>query len=81
MMQQELFYTEPDDTQALRAARKAIAAWSLPRAAARIAAAKQQQAGGTEVLKVSRVGHAAAAALSFSGGSSSTQVIAAWSLL
>lgn len=41
--QRELFYTEGDD--ALVAARKAIAAWSLPRAAERIAAQKRQQEG------------------------------------
>jgi hypothetical protein len=41
-VQRELFYTEGDE--ALLNARKAIAAWSLPRAAQRIAAQKQQQA-------------------------------------
>lgn len=51
--QQELFYTEPENTDALVAARKAIAAWSLPRAAARLKAAKQQQAGGIGTYKVS----------------------------
>lgn len=41
--QRELFYTEGDE--ALVAARKAIAAWSLPRAAERIAAQKRQHEG------------------------------------
>jgi hypothetical protein len=41
-MQRELFYTEGEE--ALLNARKAIAAWSLPRAAQRIAAQKRQQA-------------------------------------
>lgn len=50
-VQKELFYTEGDD--ALVDARKAIAAWSLPRAAARIAAAKQLQQGGLDTFKVS----------------------------
>jgi hypothetical protein len=46
----ELFYTEGED--ALLEARKSIAAWSLPRAAARMAAAKQLRQGGLDVLKV-----------------------------
>lgn len=46
-MQKELFYTEGDD--ALVAARKAIAAWSLPRAAQRIAAQKRQREGLTSL--------------------------------
>jgi hypothetical protein len=49
-VQKELFYTEGED--ALVEARKAIAAWSLPRAAQRIAAAKQLRQGGLDVLKV-----------------------------
>jgi hypothetical protein len=49
-VQKELFYTEGED--ALLEARKSIAAWSLPRAAARIAAAKQLRQGGLDVLKV-----------------------------
>jgi hypothetical protein len=49
-MQKELFFTEGED--ALVEARKAIAAWSLPRAAARIQAAKQLLQGGLDVLKV-----------------------------
>lgn len=49
-VQKELFFTEGED--ALVEARKAIAAWSLPRAAARLAAAKQLRQGGLDVLKV-----------------------------
>lgn len=49
-VQKELFYTEGEDN--LIEARKAIAAWSLPRAAARIAAAKQLRHGGLDMLKV-----------------------------
>lgn len=49
-VQKELFYTEGEDS--LVEARKAIAAWSLPRAAARIAAAKQLRQSGLEVLQV-----------------------------
>ena len=49
-VQRELFYTEGEDS--LVEARKAIAAWSLPRAAARIAAAKQLRQSGLEVLQV-----------------------------
>jgi U4/U6 small nuclear ribonucleoprotein PRP4 len=41
-MQRELFYTEGEE--ALLQARKAIAEWSLPRAAQRVAAQKRQQA-------------------------------------
>lgn len=53
-VQKELFYTEGED--ALVEARKAIATWSLPRAAARIAAAKQLRQGGLEVLQVRGLG-------------------------
>lgn len=49
-VQKELFYTEGE--AALVEARRAIAAWSLPRAAARIVAAKQLRQGGLDVLKV-----------------------------
>jgi hypothetical protein len=49
-VQKELFYTEGE--AALVEARRAIATWSLPRAAARIAAAKQLRQGGLDVLKV-----------------------------
>jgi len=52
-VQKELFFTEGEDT--LVEARKAIAAWSLPRAAARLAAAKQLRQGGLDVLKVIRL--------------------------
>ncbi|KAF6260005.1 WD40-repeat-containing domain protein [Scenedesmus sp. NREL 46B-D3] len=53
-MQRQLFYTEGDE--ALLAARKAIAAWSLPRAAERLAAQKRQQADlqGLQALDAAR---------------------------
>lgn len=51
-VQKELFYTEGDS--ALVEARRAIAAWSLPRAAARLTAARQLRQGGLDVLKVGR---------------------------
>lgn len=53
-MQRELFYTEGEE--ALLKARKAIAEWSLPRAAQRIAAQKQQMADlqGLQALDAAR---------------------------
>uniref|UniRef100_A0A383VFX1 Uncharacterized protein n=1 Tax=Tetradesmus obliquus TaxID=3088 RepID=A0A383VFX1_TETOB len=53
-MQRELFYTEGEE--ALLKARKAIAEWSLPRAAQRIAAQKQQTADlqGLQALDAAR---------------------------
>ncbi len=48
-MQRELFYTEGDD--ALVAARRAVAAWSLPRAAARLAASRAAAGGGLHELR------------------------------
>jgi hypothetical protein len=50
----ELFFTE--GSAALVAARKAIAGWSLPRAAQRLAHAREQRQGGLEALKVRAVG-------------------------
>jgi hypothetical protein len=49
----ELFFTEAD--AALVAARRALADWSLPRAAQRVAAAKQLQHAPLGELKVWRV--------------------------
>lgn len=49
-VQRELFFTEGDP--GLVAARRAIAGWSLPRAAARLAAARELQAAGLPAFKV-----------------------------
>ncbi|KAF8062934.1 hypothetical protein HT031_003773 [Scenedesmus sp. PABB004] len=57
VMQRELFYTEGSD--GLVAARRAIAAWSLPRAAARLADARARVGGGLETLRALDGAHAA----------------------